>query len=133
MSRPTFVLRLALALLAPVALAHPSLAATADTQLNSYAQRAGKPASADRGKTFFLSRHGGEWSCSTCHGEKPTAAGQHAVTSRVIKPLAPSANSERFTNEQQTEKWFRRNCNDVLKRECTDLEKADVIAFLKTL
>ena len=28
------------------------------------------------------------------------------------------------------DKWFRRNCNDVLSRECTAVEKADVLAWL---
>jgi hypothetical protein len=28
------------------------------------------------------------------------------------------------------EKWFRRNCNDVLGRTCTPSEKADVMAYL---
>lgn len=123
----------AVLILAPLALTSLSWAATPATQQKAYEQQAGKPASADRGKTFFLASHGGEWSCSTCHGEKPTVEGKHPVTGRAIKPLAPSANAERFTSEQQTEKWFRRNCNDVLKRTCTDLEKADVIAFLRTL
>jgi hypothetical protein len=30
----------------------------------------------------------------------------------------------------KVDKWFRRNCNDVLKRECTPVEKADVLAWL---
>jgi hypothetical protein len=28
------------------------------------------------------------------------------------------------------EKWFKRNCNDVLARACTPAEKADVLAYL---
>jgi len=28
------------------------------------------------------------------------------------------------------EKWFKRNCKDVLARECTAQEKADFVAFL---
>lgn len=30
-------------------------------------------------------------------------------------------------------KWFRRNCNDVMGRECTTVEKADVLSWLLTL
>ncbi|HEX7384701.1 MAG TPA: DUF1924 domain-containing protein, partial [Burkholderiaceae bacterium] len=30
-------------------------------------------------------------------------------------------------------KWFRRNCGDVLGRECTADEKADIVAWLATL
>jgi len=33
----------------------------------------------------------------------------------------------------KVEKWFRRNCNDVMGRECTAGEKADVLAWLLTL
>ena len=33
----------------------------------------------------------------------------------------------------RVEKWFRRNCNDVVGRECTAAEKADVLAWLLTL
>lgn len=43
---------------------------------------------------------------------------------------ARKANAERFTNEAKVEKWFRRNCNDVLGRACTFSEKADVLAYL---
>jgi hypothetical protein len=28
------------------------------------------------------------------------------------------------------EKWFTRNCRDVLGRECTPAEKADIMAWL---
>ena len=89
--------------------------------------------SAERGVRLFRTPQGGEWSCASCHGETPTAAGRHARTSKAIKPLAPSANPERFTDVAQVEKWFRRNCGDVLKRECTAQEKGDILAWLVTL
>jgi hypothetical protein len=88
---------------------------------------------ASRGEQFFKSRHGGDWSCSTCHTENPTAMGQHTVTKKDIKPMAPAANPERFTNTAKVEKWFKRNCKDVLKRECTDQEKGDVLTYLLSL
>ena len=37
------------------------------------------------------------------------------------------------TDEAKVDKWFRRNCNDVLSRECTAVEKADVLAYLNAL
>ena len=86
-----------------------------------------------RGRDFFTTKHGHEWSCSSCHGERPVGTGRHAVTGKPIAALAPAANPERFTNEAKTEKWFRRNCNDVLGRECSAEEKADVRAWLATL
>jgi len=88
--------------------------------------------SADRGAAFFKTTHGAEWSCSSCH-DNPSAPGHHAKTGKTIAPLAPSANAERFTAIDKSEKWFRRNCNDVLKRECTALEKGDVLAYLMSL
>lgn len=87
-------------------------------------------ASPQRGERFFTARHGGEWSCASCHGSPPTAQGKHAKTAKVIAPLAPAANAERFTDAAKVDKWFRRNCNDVLGRACTPAEKADVLAYL---
>ena len=58
---------------------------------------------------------------------------KHAITSKIIKPLAPSANSDRFTAQSKVEKWFKRNCNDVLGRECSNQEKADVLSWLLTI
>ena len=88
---------------------------------------------ASRGEQFFKSRHGADWSCSTCHTENPTAMGQHTVTKKDIKPMAPAANPERFTDTAKVEKWFKRNCKDVLKRECTAQEKGDVLTYLLSL
>ena len=86
--------------------------------------------SAARGKTFFQSTHGGDWSCSSCHTDNPLGAGKHAKTGKAIKPLAPAAAPERFTSLAEAEKWFKRNCNDVLSRACTAQEKGDVLAYL---
>lgn len=90
-------------------------------------------ASSERGRRFFLAKHGSDWSCASCHTPDPTATGKHAVTGRRLQPLAPSANPARFTDAAKAEKWFRRNCRDVLDRECTAAEKADVIAWLDGL
>ena len=85
---------------------------------------------ASRGEQFFNARHGGEWSCASCHGSPPTGQGKHAKTGKAIAPLAPVANAERFADAAKVEKWFRRNCNDVLGRVCTPSEKADVLAYV---
>ena len=63
----------------------------------------------------------------------PTAEGKHASTGKAIGPIGTGFNPERFTDAAKTEKWFRRNCNDVMGRECTAGEKADVLAWLLTL
>ena len=89
--------------------------------------------SAERGKAFFRTTHGGEWSCASCHTDDPARPGRHARTGKAITALAPAANPERFTSLEQTEKWFRRNCNDVLSRTCSAQEKGDVLAYLMQL
>lgn len=86
--------------------------------------------SASRGEQFFNARHGTDWSCASCHGASGNVQGKHAKTGKAIAPLSPLANAERFTDAAKADKWFRRNCNDVLGRACTSAEKADVLAFL---
>ena len=89
--------------------------------------------SAKRGRNLFESKHGAEWSCSSCHTDDPRQPGHHAKTGKDIAPLAPSANAERFTSPGKSEKWFRRNCRDVLGRACTETEKGDVLSYLISL
>jgi hypothetical protein len=83
-----------------------------------------------RGEQLFRATHGGDWSCASCHSDNPGRPGQHARTGKVIRPLAPVANPERFTDPAKVEKWFKRNCNDVLDRPCTVQEKGDVLSWL---
>ena len=125
---------LALAALCLWAAASPSQAAdtTASQQLAHWSAQAGSPGNADKGKVFFNARHGGEWSCASCHGAPPTAQGKHASTGKSIAPLAPAFNPKAFTDTAKVDKWFRRNCNDVLSRECTAVEKADVLAYVSS-
>ena len=108
-------------------------AATPAELLAGYIAQSGQAASAAKGETFFKASHGQEWQCTSCHGKSPTVGGRHASTDKAIEPLAPAANAKRFTDSAKVEKWFRRNCKDVLARECTAAEKADVLAWLITL
>ena len=110
-----------------------SQAATPVQLLSGYTDQAGAQPSAARGQQLFTARHGRDWQCASCHGAVPTVPGKHASTGKPIAPLAPAANDQRFTDVAKTEKWFRRNCNDVLGRECSAGEKADVMAWLLTL
>lgn len=113
-----------------------STSATAETPrdfLTRFEQEAGAPAVAERGGRFFGTTYGNDWSCSTCHTTRPTQPGRHAKTDKTIAPLAPAANAERFTRPAKVDKWFRRNCNDVVGRECSAQEKADLLAWLLTL
>jgi mono/diheme cytochrome c family protein len=126
------------ALLPLLALALPLASFAADTTpaalLEGWRAQAGAGAafSAARGRQLF-ERTGREWSCATCHTSDPRAAGRHKVTGKPIQPLAPSANPQRFSDQAKVEKWFRRNCRDVLERECTAAEKGDLLSWLLTL
>jgi cytochrome c peroxidase len=115
------------------ALAGVAQAATPAEQAAAYAAQAGAAAQPARGQALFTQKHGREWSCSTCHGAVPVQPGQHAATGKAIAALAPAAQAQRFTDPAKTEKWFRRNCNDVLGRECSAAEKSDVLGWLLTL
>lgn len=46
----------------------------------------------------------------------PTGKGEHAITHKVIEPLAPAFNLQRFSDLAKADKWFRRNCKDLLVR-----------------
>ncbi len=89
--------------------------------------------SAQRGELFFKARHGNDWSCDTCHTANPLTLGRHVKTGKEIAPLAPLANPQRFTDAAKVDKWFKRNCNDVLNRPCTAREKGDVLEYLISL
>jgi len=71
-------------------------------------------------------------SCTTCHSDNPAAKGKTPV-GKVIEPISPAANRERFTDPEKVEKWFKRNCKWVLERECTAEEKGDYIAYMLSL
>jgi hypothetical protein len=89
---------------------------------------------ANRGGALFRTRHpGGDAAtpaCTSCHGEDPRSPGENVKTGKAIEPMAVSANPKRFTNKADVEKWFRRNCKQVLGRECTPAEKGDFVTFM---
>jgi len=100
-------------------------------RFNADARNAGEGSgNAARGQKFFNETHGNEWKCAACHDSIPTGKGEHAVTHKIIEPMAPAFNPQRSTDAAKVDKWFRRNCKDVLSRECTAREKADVMAWL---
>ncbi|PHP69029.1 nitrate reductase [Zhengella mangrovi] len=107
-----------------------------DAILAGYEKAAGEPLSADRGKAFFNATHAGGKpdtpTCTTCHTANPKAAGKTRA-GKAIEPMAVSANPNRFTDPAFVEKWFGRNCNSVLGRDCTTREKGDVITWLSNL
>jgi hypothetical protein len=122
-----------LAVLAAASFAQQVVAATPTELLAAYAAQAGTAPLPARGQQFFNVTHGREWSCASCHGAVPVQGGRHVATGKPIGAMAPAVNPDRFTDAAKTEKWFRRNCNDVAGRECTAAEKADVLSWLLTL
>ena len=99
-----------------------------------YAQQGGKDFNADRGKAFWLkeqvSDSGDKMNCGSCHGSDLKLAGKHNKSGKLIEPMASSVNPERYSDLEKVEKWFTRNCKQVLRRECTAQEKGDVLRYL---
>jgi len=114
--------------------------------------------SAERGRAFYFRQHkiddGSELSCASCHHGDPrkkTIAHKDQIPCRAchitfhdpavgraaimgdVRPFAPSANADRFTNEWKVEAWFAWNCELLLKRECTAVEKGDLITWLMSV
>jgi hypothetical protein len=104
--------------------------------LAHYGQAGARDFSADRGRDFWQKKRpveGGQaLSCSTCHGSEAELrqSGRHFKSGKVIDPMAPSVNKDRYTDMEKLEKWFTRNCKQVVKRECGAQEKGDVLRYL---
>jgi len=110
---------------------------TRDAIIAGFAVEAGVPSfSAEDGKAFFQGNHSGGKpetpSCTPCHTNSPHAAGKTRV-GKVIEPMAVSVTPARFTNPETVAKWFRRNCSSVLGRECSALEKGNILTYLSSL
>ena len=89
--------------------------------------------SAARGQTLHTQNFSGGKpdtpSCTTCHGKDTRGAGR-ALTSKTIEPVALSVTPTRYADPAKVEKWFKRNCTEVLGRECTPQEKGDWLTFV---
>lgn len=92
--------------------------------------------SAEKGATFFkterLHSDGKNVSCATCHTADPRNQGKTRAN-KVIEPMAPIVNPKRFTDAAKVDKWFGRNCKDVLERACTAQEKGDYISYMLSI
>lgn len=92
--------------------------------------------SSERGASFFKTERahsdGKNVSCATCHTSDPRNQGKTRAN-KVIEPMATVTNPQRFTDAAKVEKWFGRNCKDVLERACTSQEKGDYIKYLITI
>jgi len=124
--------------MATLALVLP-LATSANPVLDDYKAQARqenpafKEFSVDAGRKLYTTVGPAQISCSSCHTDSPKNAGKHAKTNKVIEPLAPAVNPKRFAELANVEKWFRRNCNDVLGRACTTQEKGDFVAYVSSV
>lgn len=137
MSTRLFILGAAIALAPALAVAGD---AARDAILQGYAEQAAAADpgfsgfSAERGARLYAGPHQGgnpdTNACAACHTADPTAEGRHRKTGRAIQPMAVSINPERFTDPDEVEKQFGRDCNNVLGRPCTAQEKGDFITFL---
>ena len=91
--------------------------------------------SAERGERLFRSNFSGGKpdtpSCTACHTKDPRNVGQTRA-GKDIDPMAASTNPRRYADHEKTEKWFGRNCRNVLGRECSANEKGDFITFMLT-
>lgn len=112
--------------------------ATAVTDLlQQYQTQGAKQFEAQAGKalwtrSFGVSSEGKERRCATCHTEDLRQTGKHIKTGKTIEPLAPSVNSKRLTDIAEIEKWFKRNCEWTLGRECNAQEKGDFLSYIST-
>lgn len=93
--------------------------------------------SASRGEQFYHAKRthgsGNALSCAACHTDNPKSAGKNEKTGKEILPMAPAANAERLSDPAKVEKWFKRNCQDVLERACTAQEKGDFLTYLLSI
>lgn len=89
--------------------------------------------SAARGKTLhsqaFATGKADTPACTSCHGDDPRSPGRSRA-GKAIEPMAASLTPSRYTDPAKVEKWFKRNCNEVLGRECTAQEKGDWLAYM---
>lgn len=83
-------------------------------------------------KPFVDAKTGETRRCATCHSEDLRRTGKHAVTGKLIEPLAPSANAQRLTDIEKIEKWLGRNCKWVMGRECSPQEKGDFLVMIRS-
>jgi hypothetical protein len=101
----------------------------------SSVSNAGSEFSAERGKTLhtqtFTTGKPETPTCTTCHGKDPRAPGR-TPAGKVVDPMALSATPSRYTDPAKVEKWFKRNCNEVLGRECSAQEKGDWLSFMRS-
>lgn len=110
----------------------------ARTLVASYAQEAknrdpNSKMSAEAGRAFYIKKvtvAGKDLSCSSCHTDDPTKEGKHNETGKPIKPMAISANPDRFSDQTKVEKNFMKHCKDLYGHDCSAQDKGDYLTYL---
>jgi hypothetical protein len=99
--------------------------------LQRYQAEAGQPFDAARGKALWEKEVNGK-SCASCHHKDVTQPGEVGfwIFTKEIAPMALSANPKLFEDPDHTEKLFNKRCDSVFSRECTALEKGDIMLYL---
>ncbi|MBI2754862.1 MAG: DUF1924 domain-containing protein [Betaproteobacteria bacterium] len=116
-----------------------SQAGVREDQLAQYASaaKAANPAfagfSAERGKTLHTQTFAGGKpdtpACTSCHGKDVRGTGK-TPAGKSIDAMAASVTPTRYTDPAKVEKWFKRNCTEVLGRVCTPQEKGDWLTYM---
>lgn len=127
-------LRLASVASLALMLSQPSLAGPREDLLAQYATTAKVSSfSAARGQALHTHTFSGGKAetpaCTSCHGKDARSAGQ-TLTGKPINPMAVSITPTRYTDAVKIEKWFNRNCLEVLGRVCTAQEKGDWLSYM---
>ncbi|MCK5334953.1 MAG: DUF1924 domain-containing protein [Gammaproteobacteria bacterium] len=106
--------------------------------IDSYQSESPIQGDANKGQQLWNKKFTGkkpftERSCQTCHNSNLKQSGQHIRTKKVIKPMAPSVNSESLSKVKKIKKWLKRNCKWTIGRECSAEEKIHLLTFLNQL
>lgn len=111
----------------------PSHAGPREELLAQYAAAKASSFSAARGEELhnhaFAGGKAETPACTSCHGKNTRAAGQ-TLTGKTIKAMAVSTTPSRYNDAAKVEKWFQRNCMEVLGRECRAQEKGDWLSYM---
>lgn len=115
-------------------LATPAFADSRTDLLAQYATAAQSTGfSAARGQTLHTQSFAGGKAdtpaCTACHGTYSRGSGR-TPAGKTIDAVAISVTPTRYTNPAKVEKWFKRNCIEVLGRECTPQEKGDWLTYV---
>lgn len=110
---------------APLLDAYASEAKAADPAFGGFSAQRGEQLF----KTHFATGKPDTPSCTACHTTDPKKMGQTRA-GKDIEPMAASVSPKRYTDQAKVEKWFGRNCKNVLGRDCTAAEKGDFITFM---